>query len=91
MGTGAGQSSAEVIDIPWTELLPPIPTAKNRQPGPVANCREANPKCVRVTIQRLRALRNRLGCDHRAVFATTYLELTKQIRDDIGPAWSAGR
>jgi hypothetical protein len=49
----------------------------------VANCRVAKPKCVRVTIQRLRALRDRLGCDHRAVFATTYLELTKQIRDDM--------
>ena len=83
VGTGSGQSSAEVIDIPWTELLPPIPTAKNPQPGPVANCRDAKPKCVRVTIQRLRTLRNRLGCDHRAVFATTYLELTKQIRDDM--------
>jgi hypothetical protein len=33
VGTGSGQSSAEVIDIPWTEL-PPIPTAKNPQPGP---------------------------------------------------------
>lgn len=83
VGTGSGQSSAEVIDVPWTELLSPIPTAKNPQPGPVANCRQAKPTCVRVTIQRLRTLRNRLGCDHRAVFATTYLELTKQIRDDI--------
>jgi Family of unknown function (DUF5995) len=82
-GAGAGQSSAEVIDIPWTELLPPIPTSSNPQPRPVANCRVAKPRCVRVTIQRLRALRDRLGCDHRAVFATTYLELTKQIRDDM--------
>lgn len=36
-----------------------------------------------MTIERLRTLRDRLGCDHRAVFATTYLEPTKQIRDDL--------
>jgi len=83
VGVSAPSSSAEVINLPWTELLPPLPTAKNPQPGPVPNCRVAKPRCVRVTIQRLRRLRNRLGCDHRAVFATTYLELTKQIRDDM--------
>jgi Family of unknown function (DUF5995) len=83
IGAGAGETPAEVVNVPWTDLLPPIPTAKNPQPRPVANCRVAKPKCVRVTIQRLRALRDRLGCDHRAVFATTYLELTKQIRDDM--------
>jgi hypothetical protein len=31
-------------------------------------------------MKRMRRLRNRLGCDHRAVFATTYLLLTRQIR-----------
>ena len=83
VGAGATASSAEVINVPWTELLPPLPTASNPQPGPVPNCRVAKPKCVRVTIQRLRRLRNDLGCDHRAVFATTYLELTRQILDDM--------
>jgi Family of unknown function (DUF5995) len=83
VGVGASASTAEVINVPWTELLPPLPTANNPQPGPVPNCRVAKPRCVRVTIERLRRLRNELGCDHRAVFATTYLELTKQIRDDM--------
>jgi hypothetical protein len=83
VGAGAGSSGAETINVPWSELLPPLPTAKNPQPRPVSNCRVAKPKCVRVTIKRLRRLRDRLGCDHRAVFATTYLELTKQIRDDM--------
>ena len=40
-------------------------------------------KCVRVEIRRMRATRDRLGCDHRAVFATTYLELTKELRDRL--------
>ena len=30
-------------------------------------------------IERMKALRDRLGCDHKAVFATTYLELTKVL------------
>jgi hypothetical protein len=83
VGAGVGSSSAETVNVPWSELLPPLPTAKNPQPRPVSKCRVAKPRCVRVTIKRLRRLRDRLGCDHRAVFATTYLELTKQIRDDM--------
>jgi hypothetical protein len=34
-------------------------------------------KCVRVTMKRMRELQSELGCDHRAVFATTYLTLTE--------------
>jgi hypothetical protein len=85
VGAGA-TASAETIDVPWSELLPPLPTAHNPQPHAVKHCPVAKPKCIRVTITRLRRLRNHLGCDHRAVFATTYLELTKQIRDD----WRSG-
>jgi hypothetical protein len=40
-------------------------------------------RCFADTIARMRRLRDRLGCDHRAVFATTYLLLTKQMRDTI--------
>ena len=83
VGAGAGASSAETVNVPWSELLPPLPTSHNPQPRPVKNCKVAKPKCVQVTINRLRRLRNNLGCDHRAVFATTYLELTKQIREDM--------
>jgi hypothetical protein len=66
-------------DLPWTDLLPPAPSSTDVQPGPVKNCRKPSFRCVKVEIRRLRKLRNRLGCDHRAVFATTYLELTGQI------------
>jgi hypothetical protein len=31
----------------------------------------------------MRALQERLGCDHRGVFATTYLELTRELRDAL--------
>ncbi len=52
-GAAAG-ARAEVVNIPWTELLPATSTAANPQPGPIANCRKARPKCVRVEIKRLR-------------------------------------
>ena len=80
---GAGTASSEVPNLGWTALLPPIPTAKNPQPGPVSTCPEPRPSCIRTQIRRLRDARDRWGCDHRAVFATTYLTLTKQLFEDV--------
>jgi Family of unknown function (DUF5995) len=68
---------------PWPQLLPPFPVSATTQPGPQAHCRRATMRCIDVNIRRLRLARDRFGCDHRAVFATTYLELTKQLRDDM--------
>jgi hypothetical protein len=76
-------AAAETPYVPWTTLLPPLPSSSDVQPGPVRHCRKARVACVDGVIKRLRRLRNRLGCDHRGVFATTYLELTKQIRQDL--------
>jgi hypothetical protein len=67
-------------DLPWPELLPPAPAPADVQPGPVPGCRVARIACVDRVIRRLRATRDRLGCDHRAVFADTYLLLTRQFR-----------
>ena len=83
LALGAMPASAEVPNLEWTALLPPIPTAKNPQPGPVSTCPKPNPGCIRTQIRRLRAARDKWGCDHRAVFATTYLMLTKQIFEDV--------
>ena len=80
---GAMPASAEVPNLEWTALLPPLPTAQNPQPGPVSTCPKPNPGCIRTQIKRLRAARDMWGCDHRAVFATTYLMLTKQIFEDV--------
>jgi len=76
-------ASSEVPNLEWTALLPPVPTAQNPQPGPVSTCAKPSPRCVRTQIRRLRAARDAWGCDHRAVFATTYLTLTKQLFADI--------
>ncbi len=76
-------ASSNVPNLGWTALLPPIPTSKNPQPHAVSTCKKPRPGCIRTQMQRLRAARDRYGCDHRAVFATTYLVLTKQLFADV--------
>ena len=70
-------------NLPWPAALPPQAVSTAVQPRPVDNCRKATVRCVDVQIARMRRLQRQLGCDHRAVFATTYLELTKQYRRDL--------
>lgn len=69
--------------IPWSDLLPPLPSPNEPQPRPVAHCRDPGLNCVTTALRRLRAARDRFGCDHRAVFATTYMTLTRVFRDMI--------
>jgi hypothetical protein len=77
----ARADSLLVPNTNWTALLPPLPgTPTDVQPGPVPNCEAPSVGCIDAEIQRMTDLRDRLGCDHRGVFATTYLELTKEIR-----------
>jgi Family of unknown function (DUF5995) len=81
---GPAPATADSLLVPntnWTALLPPAPTSPTEpQPGPVPTCEVPQVECIDRQIERLQALRDALGCDHRAVFATTYLELTKAIR-----------
>lgn len=80
----ASGDSLLVPNTDWTALLPPLPgTPTEPQPGPVPNCEVPEVGCIDTEIQRMTELRDRLGCDHRAVFATTYLELTKEIRQFV--------
>ncbi len=67
--------------MPWTQYLPALPSPSQTHPNRVAHCKRAKLKCVRMQIGRMRALQERLGCDHKAVFATTYLVLTRALRD----------
>jgi hypothetical protein len=68
---------------PWPQLLPPRPLTDRTQPGPVWRCHKATVRCFAGTIRRMKKLQRRFGCDHRAVFATTYLLLTEQMRKTI--------
>jgi hypothetical protein len=75
----SGAVAREVPGLPWTELLPALPSPPQSAPNRVAHCRRPGIRCVAFQIERMEALRDRLGCDHKAVFATTYLELTKVL------------
>ena len=77
-------SAEEPANIPWETYLPALPSSDQIQPRGVPNCRKATIKCIDVEIRRLSAEQQRFGCDHRGVFATTYLELTRQLRDTLG-------
>ena len=68
-------------NVQWERFLPALPSPSEVQPRSVPHCRRATLRCIDTEVARLRSLRRRLGCDHRAVFATTYLELTKTLRE----------
>ena len=74
------QGSEHPANVQWEEFLPALPSPTEIQPRSVPNCRKASIRCIDVEIKRLRARQRKWGCDHRAVFATTYLELTKELR-----------
>jgi hypothetical protein len=69
--------------IPWTELLPALPSPSQTHPNRIAHCKRARMACVRTEIRRMKEWQARFGCDHRAVFTTTYLELTRELRDRL--------
>jgi hypothetical protein len=82
-GLGVLGPSAALPSVPnlsWTEFLPGLPSKTEPQPRPVAHCREPSLRCVTVQIRRLRRAEQRFGCDHRAVFATTYRVLTRTLK-----------
>jgi len=75
--------SAHPANVHWESFLPAMPSPAEIQPGSVPHCRKATVRCVDAQIKRMRRLQKELGCDHRAVFATTYLTLTRQYRADL--------
>jgi hypothetical protein len=81
--TADAGGSAHPANVHWESLLPAMPSSSEIQPGAVPHCRKATVRCVDVQIKRMRRLQRELGCDHRAVFATTYLTLTRQYREDL--------
>jgi hypothetical protein len=76
-------SASEPANVPWETFLPALPSSNAVQPHAVPYCRKATIRCIDTEIRRLRAAQKRFGCDHRGVFATTYLELTRQLRDTL--------
>jgi Family of unknown function (DUF5995) len=77
-------------NLPWPELLPPQPTSSEVQPGPVPGCSRPTLACVERVIREMTRRWQPLdsSCDHRAVFALTYLRTTEAflqtLRDEPG-------
>ncbi|MGI9019250.1 MAG: DUF5995 family protein [Solirubrobacterales bacterium] len=69
--------------IAWSDLLPPVASPGQQRPEGVAHCRTPGLRCVNSALRRLRVARDRFGCDHRGVFATTYMTLTRVFRGMI--------
>ena len=82
-GAAGALAAGGADDVNWVEFLPPVASSNEVQPGPVANCKRPRPRCIRVVIKRLRGAQERFGCDHRAVFATTYLVLTETFLETL--------
>src|SRR3954454_10458213 len=76
-------AASEPANVPWETYLPAMPSGNSVQPTGVPYCRRSTIRCIDTEIRRLSAAQKSFGCDHRGVFATTYLELTRQLRDTL--------
>ena len=76
-------ASSDPANVPWESFLPALPTPNTPQPQAVPYCKRSSVKCVDTEIRRLTRAQRQFRCDHRGVFATTYLELTKKLRETI--------
>jgi hypothetical protein len=70
----------EPVNVPWSSYLPALGSPNGNTGGPQPRCKVARMSCIDTVIRRLRHRQQHFGCDHRAVFATTYLTLTKVMR-----------
>ena len=80
---GAGASPSPDPGIHWESYLPDFPPVNGPQPGSVPGCRKPSIRCIDTEIRKMRAAQKRFGCDHRGVFATTYLTLTLALKDAV--------
>src|SRR4051794_8075968 len=75
-GAGAKRKHPKFV-VGKHNLVAPLVIPASPRPGPVPHCRRPRLNCVRDTVKRLKQREALLGCDHRAVFATTYRVLTQ--------------
>ena len=78
-----GSAGHRDLVIEPDNLVAPIEIPRRPLPGPVPGCRHASLRCVSQTVRRLKGLEERMGCNHRAVFATTYRVLTQVALETV--------
>jgi hypothetical protein len=81
----AAYANEGIVDLPWPELLPPVPTTTAIQPHPVTNCADGKLDCIDDLLRRLKAQWEPLdaACDHRALWPYAYIKITQGLRDDL--------
>jgi hypothetical protein len=85
-----GQEGSDLF--PWPESLPASDVPNEAQGHPVEHCRRASARCVAGLERRLERQFTRFdaSCDHRAVIAYSYLEITRGLLADLrGPRQGA--
>lgn len=85
---GAQETIGGTDLIPWPQALPPADVPNDVQAQGVTHCKRASARCVRGLERRLRAQFRRFDatCDHRAVIAYSYLQITRGLLADLkGP------
>jgi hypothetical protein len=80
---GTATASDHPANVPWETFLPALPASAKVQPHSVPFCRVASFRCIDTEVRRLRNAQRTFRCDHRGVFATTYLELTRTLRREL--------
>jgi len=74
--------------VPWPEALPPEDVPNEVQPRRVKHCRHGSVRCVAGLERRLQRQWRRFdaSCDHRAVIAYSYWQITRGLLADMrGP------
>lgn len=74
--------------VPWPEALPPADVPNEVQPRAVERCRSGRVRCVAGLARRLERQWRRFDarCDHRAVIAYSYWQITRGLLADMrGP------
>lgn len=69
--------------VSWSSLLPPLPTGQGPAPSAEDRCGTDGLRCMREVERTLRRIEDHYGCDHRAVFATTYRLVTRELRRQL--------
>jgi hypothetical protein len=78
---GEDASQDEDPTLLWPRLLPPAPVGDASEAD--RRCGSDGTVCLRRVERELGRLADRFGCDHRAVFATTYELLTRELRRTV--------
>src|SRR4051812_25080543 len=75
-------ATAASSPVHWESYLPDFPPV-GPHPHAVPGCKTPTIRCIDTEIRTMRRWQVKLGCDHRAVFDTTYLTLTKYLRREV--------